>query len=206
MVVVVMCWIDESNQAYHKSEGDVAFNEDLNDYTVLKNSAKLKGYALKTGCFVPLEEGGTIEDVLPVNYFDPDDPPDSVSEEELPVGIHMKEFPRDESPPPSPPCNGTAILADFTENFDWIRGDLVPDYLVLIVDWSGSMETCTINPGTEYPYDDPAPPGGDDGFKQWIRDKYPGTVVEPRDVDGVFEDEDWVNEIVTAVEEDVLPD
>ncbi|MBA7637710.1 hypothetical protein ES703_45357 [subsurface metagenome] len=75
-------------------------------------------------------------------------------------------------------------------DFDRIRDGVVPDYLCLSVDNSGSMTTSTINPDPDYPYTE---------FKNWIADNYPDTVIKARDVDE-FTNERWVDEMKIQVQ------
>ena len=180
--VVVMCWIDESSP-YHGGGGD--FNGDLNNYQALINS--LEGDVVKSGCLVPLPagEGGfrTIKGVLPENFF-PGDPPPSVSVEDPPEGISIYEFPR----------TPTTSRDDFISHFERICEGVVPDYLCLSVDNSGSMTTDTIEP--HYSQE----PG--DNFIDWLKTNYPNTIRKRRDVEVLkeFENELWVDEMGIQVQ------
>ncbi|MBA7685056.1 hypothetical protein ES703_93471 [subsurface metagenome] len=186
--VVVMCWIDESDNAYYSTTDpncEERFNDDLAKYRNLVDSGKFE--IVKSGCLAPLPKGPgvpppfrTIEGVLPYNYFDPP-VPESVSVEDPPEGISIYEFPR---------TNPDPNRDDFINHFNRICDGMVPDYLCLSVDNSGSMYTSIIEPG--YSEADP-------NFIGWIKTKYPDTIIKRRDVappdPDAFTNERWVDEM-----------
>ena len=104
-----------------------------------------------------------------------------------PEGISIYKFPRDADP--------ELTLDTFITHFDRIRDGVVPDYLCLSVDNSGSMYTSTINP-----YDpDPALAYPYDKFITWLDDTYSisvnnGNLIR-RDDWFDFENERWVDEM-----------
>ncbi|MBA7685054.1 hypothetical protein ES703_93469 [subsurface metagenome] len=108
--------------------------------------------------------------------------------EDPPVGISIYKFPRTD-PKPTP--------TDFMNDFNDIRGDMVPDYVCLSVDNSGSMDTSTINPDDIDP--DLAHPY--DKFITWLDDKYSisvnnGNLIRRDDeVLREFRNEQWVDEM-----------
>jgi len=186
--IVVMCWIDES---FHPDEikyywGGERFSNHLFEYSQLLDLAD--GVVVKSGCLVPLPAGAggfeTIVGVLPVGYeYDGNAPPAGISIEECsryPYATDVNEF-----------------IADFER----IREGYWPDYVVLIVDRSGSMQPESVL------VIQPAYSSGTPNFVGWIGSNYPspGTVLKRRDGPGQFVNELWVDEMRIQVE-DVLDD
>jgi len=178
--IVVMCWIDESyyNGDFVTYYWDAElYDTHLAQYRDVIKSKKI--HVVKSGCLVPND---TIEYVLPEGYFDPDPIPEYVNPDDPPEGISIYKFPRDYPDP---------TLGDFISHFDRICDGVVPEYLCLSVDNSGSMTTSTINPyfgdpELDYPYTK---------FKEWIEDNYPETVVNRRDGEDEFTNQAWIDEM-----------
>ena len=104
--------------------------------------------------------------------------------------LRVKEFPRR--------INGedSVLLSSFISYFDRVRNGVVPDYLILSVDNSGSMDTLDIQEGYSM---------AQDNFLDWIESNYPGTTTFERYPAYCWGDcERWVDEIKTAIEEEVL--
>lgn len=186
--IVVMCWIDES---FDPSEskyywGGERFSNHLFEYSQLLDLAD--GVVVKSGCLVPLPAGAgefdTIEGVHPNEYeYDGNAPLAGISIEECsryPYATDVDEF-----------------IADFER----IREGYWPNYVVLIVDRSGSMQPESVL------VIQPAYSSGTPNFVGWIRSNYPspGTVLKRRDGPGQFVNELWVDEMRIQVE-DVLDD
>jgi len=187
-----MCWIDES------MDGDVppfefpyhATGTQRDNWTVQdgidKYEAHLASYraivkklpAVRAGCLVPpmtcqqpmCSFYGDIRDVLPPGY----DPPDEIS---------VEEFPR-YNPGPTVP------LSAFTSDFNRICDGLIPDYVVLIVDTSGSMDRSNIETG----YSEETAP---DNFIYWLGTNYAGAqIIRVDGTDGkYFVNEEWIGAI-----------
>jgi len=183
--VVVMCWIDESywppdTLTRYYSEPQI-FNEHFNEYANLINSST--HYCVKSGCLVPLNSDPYIppgiEPVLPEDYFYPDPVPPQLDPEDWGAEISIYEFPR---------TNPTPVLQDFINHFDRIRDGVIPDFLCLSVDNSGSMTTSDIEP--HYSQDQ------GDNFIDWIKDNYPDIIVKEQE----FHDQAWVHEMTGQIQ------
>jgi hypothetical protein len=204
--VVVMCWIDESGpipdySTYRDTGGLGRWLDDLlrgvyvgedyyESYRELVLNKKL--LAVRSGCLVPSGQPhtgyyGTIADVFPIGYFvDSSNPPDLETVE----GMSVRQFPRreyDGGVPIDPPLE----LESFTDSFDEVRESIVPDYVVLVVDTSGSLQKKRIETGySEKP---------DDNFVWWLAQtsNYPNANITR--VDGTdersFTNERWVEAI-----------
>ena len=189
--VVVMVWIDESTEAYYYDEQ--RYITDLDNYRNVINSSGLR---VKSGCLVPLPAGETtIEGVFPIDYFDSSVPDDVDPDDPLPGGISIYRFPR---------TNPSPTLTDFITHFNRVRDSVVPDYLCLSVDNSGSMDTDTINPyygnpALDYPYDK---------FITWLDNTYGisvnnGNLIRrdaPLGNPNAFTSERWVDEMRIQVQ------
>jgi len=171
--VVVMCWIDETKtESYYSNETMTMFNADITAYNDLLEQYPV---IVKSGCLVPCNPGEEyppgIEPVLPEGYDIPED--GEIEPADPPEGISIYEFPRTYVDP-------EPVLDDFITHFNRIRGDMVPDYLCLSVDTSGSM---MINLGSGWvpaiePHYSKEPA---DNFIDWVKDNYPNTQILRRD-------------------------
>ncbi|GAG61510.1 unnamed protein product, partial [marine sediment metagenome] len=160
--IVVMCWIDESYWGGVYYSDSTLYNAHLGQYRNLVPSVAI----VKSGCRVPpnpnlQETVPGIEPVLPEGY----DPPPEISVETCSRKPNADD------------------VEEFKDDFNDIRDGVVPDYLILIVDCSGSMTTTDIQPG----YGE---------FKSWVEDNYLGTDIREQE----FLMQDWVNEITTGIQ------
>ncbi|MBN2456150.1 MAG: hypothetical protein JXB29_06400 [Sedimentisphaerales bacterium] len=190
--LVVMCWIDEAaitsqsgGEGYLYAQDDSVLNErpgmiryftDLSDYRDIIKSEKL--LVVRSGCLAPNPDCGTTL-LLPKSFGTPNE----VS------GISVKTFPRREGNPYDvPEPDPLDCLSTFTSDFNNIRGDVIPDHLLLSVDYSGSMITWHI----EDSYSD---------FNDtWVPNNFPNTIIQTRDQSGQFMDERWLKEMKTQIE------
>ena len=171
---VIMCWINEASPSYYYYEDN--FNGDYDLYLDGLNHLQHPEH-IKSGCLVPLPSGDftTIEGVLPEGYLDDPTPETFIAPEEPPVGIGI--YPR----------SRTLNVEDIKSDFHMIRGSIVPEYLILIVDGSGSMKYANI----DY-----------DGFKTWIKNPSGDSPCPNVDIrERVFYSERWVEEMATMLEE-----
>jgi len=167
--IVVMVWIDESymNGGLVQYYFDAPlYEEHLNQYRNIVSSC---GAVIRSGCLVPpnpdlQEQAPGIEAVLPEGY----DPPEDISVET---------------------CGRPPSKNELIDDFDRICNGVVPDYLCLSVDNSGSLTTSRIQPGYGQ-------------FKDWIEENYPETVIKARD-GGEFTKQAWVDEMRMQIQ-DVL--
>ena len=168
--IVIMCWIDESDDSYHRGGGAAKFDTDLGNYRSVIQLAAVS--TVKSKCFVPSDPNPVdpkyhpIEDVLPDGYSAPDE----ISIE------NCTRFPNNE---------------DIVEAFNDMRAIIVPDYLLLTVDNSGSMNMVDIW-ATQAAYDN---------FLESIRAICPDIVVAPERRS--FGNEQWLAEMVAMLEETV---
>jgi hypothetical protein len=155
-IIIVMCWIDEAC-CWADPSLQYFYNASLYNEDLAEYSPTT---FTRSGCRVPehpdLSPG--IWPVLPSGYA-------------APAEISVETCGR----PPS--------FNEIIEDFDQIRGDVFPGYLLLCVDDSGSMTYSTIQPG----YDD---------FKLWISENYPGITI----VEWPFYDERWIKAINEGIQ------
>ena len=172
--VVVMCWINESGSGYCPPYGSVPnYNEDLTNY---RNLIATLGI-VRSGCYVPPYQGnpGDPTKVLPEGYSPPEE-------------VTMGGF----------PAKNDIVLSDFTSRFNnLVQGGIEPEYVLLIVDNSGSMYTSHIEPH----YSEAT----GDNFKEWITDSenYPNAVIKTQDGASDFTNERWL-EAMRLLLEDAL--
>jgi len=96
------------------------------------------------------------------------------------------------------PGRDDAVLSDFTSRFNnLVQGGIEPEYVLLIVDNSGSMYTSHIEPH----YSEAT----GDNFKEWITDSenYPNAVIKTQDGASDFTNERWL-EAMRLLLEDAL--
>jgi len=118
--IVVMCWIDEADEAYPFEDGHDLYYSDLTAYRDTINSA---GVVIKSGCLAPPADQsglrGTIADVMP--YPEGYSPP--------PVEISIER------------CGRPPTKKELIYHFHRIRErSIVPDYVLLLLDYSGSLK------------------------------------------------------------------
>lgn len=173
--IVIMVWINESTPQYTDLGGWDLFESDLANYRNVVSSVAV----VKSGCRVPTNEyePHPITHVLPAGYpYNPYNPPEGIGVENC-------------NRPPSDPTNLDELINDFED----IRGDIMPDYLLLVVDNSGSMFGGDVWPGwpdvtTNY-----------DNFVNEVEVRCPGIVIPEMRTFGSSH-EDWVNEITKAIQ------
>lgn len=158
-----MCWIDESDDAYRNGRGSTLYDADLSEYRSLVNS--LNTLVVKSGCLVPETDWRSpcdIDNVLPFDYS----PPAEIS---------------------ITTCGDDPDQAQMISDFNNIRNGMSPDCVLLIVDYSGSLDE-----GEDE--DKGAIELGYTNFKNWLDSNYPGTKIE-----ATFDDEQWIKAINTEI-------
>ena len=151
--VVSICWIDEASDSLSPYNSSSTYNADLQAYRNIISSNNAN--IVKGGCLVP---GNPPSGVLPSGYSAPEE-----------VSIQT--------------CGRPPSQSELTDDFNRIRDGIVPDYLILCVDNSGSMHTADIEPGYG-------------NFKTWIRNNYSSTII----VEYNFTTERWLNEMKTGIQ------
>jgi len=118
----------------------------------------------------------TIADVLPYQYLAADPTPEIVSPEEPPELISIEQ------------CTTSPDQAEMRADFQRVCDGIVPDYLLLIVDTSGSFPV-VVRTAVETFRD-----------STWLATNYPDTDVRYN----TFSNERWVDEMTTEIQAEVI--
>jgi len=195
--IVVMCWTDESENNYFNEgqTGQDKFDSDLAALDELLGDffrSKESDYYCMLACYAPLPSGqpytnNNLGDIFPDDYF-VGTPPSNYTLEGDYAEIYVDEFER---------ANPTT--AHFTTAFDNLIGDIDPDYIILTVDVSGSMNESTLEGSGE-------PPVAFSDFKDGLAADYPDLDNANRIIYGAsvnFDDEQWIKAIKEAISKNV---